>query len=221
MPRGSGVRFLSCFFAVIGTLSQSCFAYEAPLSEHSVREAYFLGQRRDEKMGQFLKDYSKALPLPKTGPHVSEITLLTPYAQVVELSRENSVGYSAQQAARDYRKRGNTVRLRVRLLFTATYTSMDALNSARRARGPEDPQFGASQFWRAFRIELRQRGEVIPQSYVRDDPIYSMDSESGVIGTNVWFEYAARQVQSEEVEIAVSTPDGQHVAATFDLEKLR
>lgn len=129
--------------------------------------------------------------------------------------------YSAQQAAQDYRKRGDTVRLRVRLLFTATYTSMDALDSARRARGPEDPQFGASQFWRAFRIELRQRGEAIPQTHVRDDPIYSMDSESGVIGTNVWFDYPARTVQSEEVEVEVSTPDGQRVVAKFDLAKLR
>lgn len=197
------------------------FGYEVPLSERSVREAYFLGQRRDEKMGQFLKDYTKTLPVPKTGPHVSEITLLTPYAQVVELSRENSAGYSAQQAAQDYRKRGDTVRLRVRLLFTPTYTSMDALDAARRARGPEDPDFGTSQFWRAFRFELRQRGEAIPRTYVRDDPIYSMDSESGVIGTNVWFEYAARHVQSEEVEVEVSTPDGQHVVAKIDLTKLR
>ncbi len=223
MPRGPAVQFLSCFFAAMGTLSQSCFAYEAPLSERSVREAYFLGQRRDEKMGQFLKDYSKALPLPKTGPYVSEITLLTPYVQAVELSRQHSVGYSAQQAARDYRKRGDTVRLRVRLLFTATYTSMDALDSARRARGPEDPEFGASQFWRAFRIELHQRGEAIPKTYVRDDPIYSMHSQSvgGLIGTNVYFDYPANKVKSEEVEVEVSTPDGQRVVATFDLAKLR
>ncbi len=222
MPHRSAVRFVACFLAAMGILSQPAFAYEVPLSEHSVREAYFLGQRRDEKMSQFLKDYSKALPLPKTGPHVSEITLLTPYAQVVELSQENSAGYSAQQAARDYRKRGDTVRLRVRLLFTATYTSMDALDSARRARGPEDPEFGVNQFWRAFRFMLRQREESIPGAFLRDEPIYSASrSFPGLTGTNVYFDYLASKVKPEEVEVEVSTPGGQRVVAKFDLAKLR
>ncbi len=218
MPHRSAVRFVACFLAAMGILSQPAFAYEVPLSEHSVREAYFLGQRGDEKMGQFLKDYTKALPLPKTGPHVSEIALFTPYVQVVEFSRQNSVGYSAQHAAEDYRKRGDTIRLRFRLLFTSTYTRINALDSARRARGPDDPEFGASQFWRAFRFELRQRGKTVSGTYVREEAI---DSDGSFIGTNVWFEYAARQVQSEEVEVEVSTPDGQRVVARFDLAKLR
>ncbi len=48
-----------------------------------------------------------------------------------------------------------------------------------------------------------------------------MDSESGMIGTNVWFDYPARKVQSEEVEVEVSTPGGDRVVARFDLAKLR
>ena len=181
------IRSLSAVLSAALVVPPTLFGYEVPLSDRSVREAYFLGQRGDEKMWQFLKDYTKALPLPKTGPHVSEITMLTLYAQVVELSRENSAGYSAQQAARDYRKRGDTVRLRVRLLFTATYTSMDAFDSARRARGPDDPEFGASQFWREFRFELRQQGNTATGTYVREEAV---DSDGGLIGADVWFEYA-------------------------------
>lgn len=199
-------------------------AYEVPLSDRSVREAYFLGQRRDEKTGQFLKDYTKFLPFPKTGPHVSEITLFTPYAHVVELSRQNSSGYSAQQAGKAYRESGDKIYVRVRLGLTATYTSIDTLKSARRARGPEDPELGPNQFWREFRFELRQQGEAVPGTYVRDNPIYALASKhggGGLMGTNVYFEYPASKIKSEEVEVEVTTPDGQHVVAKFDLAKLR
>jgi hypothetical protein len=63
--------------------SQAAPAYEHPLDTHSVRKAYFLGNRKDEKPAKFLAQYAERLPLPKTSPHVAEIGLLTPYAQVV------------------------------------------------------------------------------------------------------------------------------------------
>lgn len=224
MPRRPAVRFVACFLAASGTLLRPSFAYEVPLSEPSVRAAYFLGQRRDEKTALFLKDYTKFLPFPKRGPHVSQITIFTPYAEVVERSRQNSSGYSAQQAAKHYRESGDKIHARISLMLTPTYTTIDALDSARRARGPADPDFSASQFWREFRFELRQQGEAVPGTYVRDDPIYARASKyggGGLIGTNVYFDYPAEKIRSEEVEVEVSTPDGQRVVAKFDLAKLR
>ena len=102
-------------------LFATAVAYEVPLDPHSVRDAYFLGQRNDEKTARFLDAYVKHLPPPEKGPDISEIQLLTPYAQVVELSRQKTVGYSAQQAEQDYRERGDRIRVRVRIEFTATY----------------------------------------------------------------------------------------------------
>ncbi len=218
------VRCLTRLVATILTLSLAAFAYEVPLADRSVRDAYFLGQRRDEKMAQFLKDYTKALPLPKTGPHVAEITLHTPYAHVVQLSRENSAGYSAQQAAKDYRENGDKIYVRIFLKLTATYTNIDAMNSARLASASGEPGFPASQFWRDFGFELRRPGEAVPGTYVRDEPIYAIHSGSGggLVGTNVYFDYPASKINSEEqVEVEVSTPDGQRVVAKFDLAKLR
>ncbi len=216
------IRSLAAALGAALLVPPTLFSYEVPLSDRSVREAYFLGQRRDEKTAQFLKDYTKTLPLPKTGPYVSEIALFTPYAHVVELSRENSAGYSAQQAAQDYRESGDKIYVRIVLMLTATYTGFDAFDSARRAAGSKGQQVAASQFWREFQFELRQRRETIPGTYVRDEPIYSLHATSGdgLVGTNIYFDYPAEKIRSEEVEVEVSTPDGQRVVAKFDLAKL-
>jgi hypothetical protein len=56
-------------------VSPASFGFQSPLSDESIREAYFLGQRHD---ASFLTDYIKFFPLPKTGPHISSVTFLTP-----------------------------------------------------------------------------------------------------------------------------------------------
>ncbi len=66
----------------------AAFAYDTELSDIAVREAYFLGQRNDEKTRTFFAPYTQHLPLPKKGPYVSEIRLLTPLAQVVQASSQ-------------------------------------------------------------------------------------------------------------------------------------
>ena len=73
-------------------LSTPALPFDTPLSDQAVREAYFLGQRTDQKIVDFFSGYTRHLPFPKAGPYVSEIQLLTPYAQVVELSHQNKIG---------------------------------------------------------------------------------------------------------------------------------
>lgn len=65
-------------------------AFDTPLSDQAVREAYFLGQRRDESMYSFLNKYTKLLPPPKTGPRISAITFFTPFALLVQGFRMRS-----------------------------------------------------------------------------------------------------------------------------------
>jgi hypothetical protein len=55
-------------------------AYERHLSSDSIRVAYFLGSASDSRTASFLSPYSRNLPLPKTGPHVANISLETPYS---------------------------------------------------------------------------------------------------------------------------------------------
>ena len=84
-------------------LCTPALAYDTPLSDQAVREAYFLGQRRDESMAAFLNKYTKLLPPPKTGPHISSVTFLTPFAVLVEYSSRQT-DYSAQRAALDHKR---------------------------------------------------------------------------------------------------------------------
>ena len=62
---------------------QPLFAFSTPLSEQAIREAYFLGQRRDESTAAFLSKYIHELPPPNYGPHILSITTYTPFAQAV------------------------------------------------------------------------------------------------------------------------------------------
>src|SRR5438034_4077976 len=54
-------------------LSTPALPFDTPLSDQAVREAYFLGQRTDQKIVDFFSGYTRHLPFPKAGPYVSEI----------------------------------------------------------------------------------------------------------------------------------------------------
>src|SRR5437773_12384847 len=96
-------RLLSIIAASL-LLSQGSFAFDTPLSDQAVREAYFLGQRRDETMAALLNKYTKFLPPPKTGPHIYSVTFFTPFALMVQQSSQHTSGYSAQQSSLDHRE---------------------------------------------------------------------------------------------------------------------
>jgi hypothetical protein len=65
-------------------------------------------------------EYKETLPPPKTGPHIAEMEVRTPFAQVVVNSREHSVGY-AQQAEQDYKKNPDTVQVRIQIRNTGIH----------------------------------------------------------------------------------------------------
>src|SRR5437016_14593954 len=102
--------FLSIIVASL-LIAEGSLAFDTPLSDQAVREAYSLGQRRDETMAAFLNKYSKYLEAPKTGPHITSITFFTPFALLVQQSSQHTSGYSAQQAALDHRDPPESVRI--------------------------------------------------------------------------------------------------------------
>ena len=194
-------------------------AYENPLRDYSVREAYFLGRRKDEKTAQFLAQYVKKFPVPKQGPHVAEVELRTPYEQVVLRARNAPDGYSSQQATQEYRKQGDRVIVRVLIYLTPTYpahTPIGPMQYDPVLVRPED-------FWRDFDIRLFQEKEVSPRD-VRGRPIYTYTEFGlpGLVGAEVALEFEADDlVSSEPARVEILTPDGQRISARFDLEKLR
>ena len=178
-------------------LPASSSAFDSPLSGEAVREAYFLGQQNDDKTLAFFSLYTRHLPLPQEGPYVSEVALLTPYAQVVEQSRQNSVGYSVQQAELDYRGRGNSIRLRVLINFTPTYGYAEAAKSAENAGGEMGVVLHPEDFWRAFRFVLKQKGEAIEPREFSAERIYRRGEDATLGGAYVTLEYDAKDVGSE------------------------
>src|SRR5216683_1316585 len=117
----SSVHPIAAVFATVLLLTPYSFAFDTPLSDQAVREAYFLGQRGDETMATFLNKYTKYLEAPKTGPDISSITVFTPFALLVQQSSQHSSGYSAQQAALDHRDQAEFVRIIVQIQLTASY----------------------------------------------------------------------------------------------------
>ena len=207
--------FASFLAALCVTLPASPFA--TPLSDQAVREAYFLGQRRDEKLSLFFETYRRYLPAPKSGPHIFMAELLTPFAETAELSLKHATGYSAQQARMDYRRRDDSIRVGIHVSYTSTY-------------GPGFPYSpdkvpGQTGTWKDFQVRLSQKENTIEPRDVSYEGTRTGTSGKGggsrPTGFIIWLVYDAAQFISSDAFVEVDTPDGQHLNATFDLATLR
>ncbi len=209
----------------------ACFtdlwAYDMPLIPAQLHDAYVLGQRNDQATSAFLTPYSQpASDAPHGGPHVAEIEVLTPFAQVVDKTRERATsGYSEQQAATEYRQRGDTVLIRVRLMLPSAYPKQDSGPAS--APAPTQDQKKAirpENFWQNFQITMKQRDKTLVPRSVQNKPIYSAaskDAPSVLDGATVWLEYDAKSVASEPATVEIITPDPKTISASFDLQQLR
>ncbi len=203
-------------------VSALTFAYETPLSDRTVREAYFLGQRHDASTEAALKPYQHHLPEPKTGPYISEIRVMTPYAQVLEASSAQSAGYSAQQAAADYHSHPDTVVVRFRIEFTPTYGYVESSRDRTDLAAEKGISIRTEDFWQAFNAGFSQNDQWIEPLNREGEPIYSQGPDtSQMVGAYIWVTYDAKDVASDAVTAEIFTPDGQHVTSTFDLSVLR
>jgi hypothetical protein len=152
-------------------LCPSSFAFQSPLSDEDIRDAYFLGQRHDEATARAFLSYVKTLPPPKAGPYVSEVELYTPYSQLVEWSRLHSVGYSAQQAKQDYRAATDSIFVRLRIDFTASYGAFELYRSGRLVEAPKSgSETQPPNYDRDFRAGLAQKGQWIEPLSIRIVP---------------------------------------------------
>jgi hypothetical protein len=145
-------------FLIAIYVTLSAFAFDVPLSDEAVREAYFLGQRNDEATARLFLTYLKMLPAPKSGPYVSEVEFYTPYSQLVERSRLNSIGYSAQQATKEYRAASDSIYVRIRIDFTSTYGAFELYRSGRLLDPPKrGSEAQRPDYYRDFRAGLAQK----------------------------------------------------------------
>jgi len=228
-PRTS--PFLRLPAVVLVTLIASgASAYDAPLIPAALHDAYVLGQRNDQATAAFRGPYLKQLTDRAADPHIAEIEMFTPFAQVVDQSRRLTSGYTEQQAAQDYHQRGDTILVRILLMLPAAYPKDQS--NPQTISPPPTPPSSADQnsalrpenFWQNFRFALKQHGKVIPTRSIHNTPVHSTptpDAPGVLDGATVWLEYDAKDVASDDATIEVVTPDSKTITAVFDLKKLR
>jgi hypothetical protein len=215
-------RSAAALFLAVLMISPSSLAFNSPLSDEAIREAYFLGQRRDEKMARFLAKYKQHLAAPETGPYIASVELLTPFARVILRSSQQTVGYSAQQAAEEYRGKEESVAISVEVLLTASYGAISAHSTSERSGSPIGYTLRSSGFWKDIQVQVMVDDKVLKPAHFSGEPNYSCgDNGCDLTGATLRMELPAAAFTSDTATVQVSPPEGPEVFVDFDLTTLR
>jgi hypothetical protein len=203
-------------------------AYDKQLDLHAIHEAYILGLRNDKSTGDFLAPYLTQITEAQNDVHIAQIELLTPFAQIVDVSRQKSAdGYTEEQAIEYYKAHGNTVKVNVTMMLPSAYpktAESKEVPTPEAATGAQKSALRPENFWQNFQFNLKQNGKTTPSCRISNQPIHSTATNTApavLTGENVWLEYDVKDVASELTTLEVVTPDGKVIKATFDLKKLR
>jgi hypothetical protein len=204
-------------------LSPSCSAFYSPLSDQAVREAYFLGQRRDESFASFMDKYTKRLAPPKMGPHVASITFFTPFALAAQVSSQHSSGYSAQQAALDHRGQAESVKIIVQILLTNSYPAYIPRPTGSRSGSPVGYVLRPFDFWKDFNVQVFNEDLELRPFTSLGEPNYLCSEDGGctLTGATIQFEFLAESFASDSTTIQVTPPEGNLVSLDCNLSALR
>ena len=174
-------------------------AYDVPLTESSIRDAYFLGRRQDALGPDLIAKYTREIPALSLDKFHSFASLETPFIQVAIFSSKK-LNYSAQDAVKEFL--GKPLLFRIRLEICYMYDAPpDALN---------------------VRI-VQNKKDLVPDSLERSLYFPASDKYSSPppIGESMQFEFSSGKIDSSTLTILIDTPDGQHAESVFDLQSIR
>jgi hypothetical protein len=213
---------LATFLAVL-LVAVPVSAFQSPLSDESVRDAYFLGQRHDGTYPSILGKYIKNLPPPKSGPYISAVTLLTPFIQLVQYSEGYIGNYSAQKALLDHHGQQEFVLIFVEIQLTDSYGRLIAPPPNWRARSPEALVPRPSDFWRDFQVQIYNGDQLLSPYDFHGHSNYGCARRGPCIltGATLEFDFPADAFNTDSAVIEVIPPEGDPVSAEFDLTRLR
>ena len=216
-------RPIAAILMVVMFLTPASLAFDTPLSDQAVREAYFLGQRRDETMTTVLNKYTKFLSPPKTGPDIASVTFLTPFALLVQQSSEHSSGYSAQQAALDHRDQPEFVRIVVQIQLTDSYGSFIIRPTGSRSGSSTGFVPRPYDFWKDFDVQVSSEDQRLRPFSSSGQPnfICSADNSCTLSGATLQFDFSVEAFASGSATVDVIPPEGDAVSVDFDLDHLR
>ncbi len=174
-------------------------AYDVPLTENSIRDAYFLGTRQAGLGPDFLAKYTHEISNLSLGRYRSFASLETPFTQVAILSSKK-LNYSAQDAVKEFLGKPLLFRIHLEICYMVN-APPDALT---------------------VRI-VQNKKDLLPESSERSLFFPASDEYTSPpsIGETMQFEFSADKIDSSALSILVDTPDGQHAQLDLDLRTLR
>jgi hypothetical protein len=204
-------------------LAPSAFAFDTPLSDQAVREAYFLGQRHDGTFPSLLGKYIKFLPPPKSGPYISSITFLTPFAQLVQLSDRHVGSFSAQQARLDHLGQEEFVEIIVKIQLTPSYGAFITSPTSSRSSSPPALIPRPHDFWRDFQVQVYDGDQPLFPSASHGHANYNCGHEGPcfLAGATLQFDFPAEAFLSDSASVQVLPPEGEPISVDFNLSSLR
>jgi hypothetical protein len=216
-------RSLAALILTILLVASPACAFSSPLSEEAVREAYFLGQRRDDTMTRVLDKYTIYLDAPETGPDISSVTFFTPFALAIQSSSQHTSGYSAQQAQIDHRAQKETVKIIVQILLTKSYSNVIVRPTGTRSDSPTGFGFRPYDFWKNFDVQTTVDDKpVLPFTSHGEPQVYCSDQGScDLTGATIYLEFLADSFNSNAATVLITPPEGDPVQVEFDLSSLR
>ncbi len=210
-----GLVVFAALAAVLGT-AWSALAYPSPLSSTDIRNAYLLGTRKDSVTADFFAPYRHDFRMPASGPHVADVILETPYAQVVDLGQSDP-NPDSQQAGIDLAGKDFPFIVRVGINLTENYPGPAP-------SGPRWPGVPIPDFERDFKIRMWQNGKEIHPESSQVFLLYSGEDASfaQITGAVMELRYNNDLLDPYSgLQITVHTPDDQNVETTFDLGQLK
>jgi hypothetical protein len=206
-------------------LGRPVFAFQSPLSDESVREAYFLGQRHDGSFEQLFEKSTRRFPAPEKGPYISSVIFVTPFVNAAQLSNNRTANYSAQQAELDHREAGKeSIKIAIEIQLTESYGQFIAPAKANSRSGSTPALISRpDDFWRDFQVQIFNGDQALSNAVHHGRPNYSCGEYGPCIltGATLTYEFPADAFSADSASIMVDPPEGQPVAADFDLGRLR
>jgi hypothetical protein len=219
------LRLTSC--SAVGTalallLALPALAFNFPLSDEAIREAYFLGQRRDQSMTEFLAHYKRTLPVPDSGPQIASIEFLTPFANLILVSSQR-INYSAQQAALDHRTQEDHVAITIEVHLTKSYGAFVAAPTGPRSGSPTGYTLRSPDFWKDIDVQVAMDDKTLEPTDFTGEPNYLCGEEGGCVltGATLHLELPAKAFTSDSAIVQIAPPEGPDVSVEFDLSALR
>jgi len=173
-------------------------AYDYPLTESSIRDAYFLGTRQSG-LSDSLPTYTHEIPNLSVGKFRSFASLETPFIQVAVFSSKK-LNYSAQDAVKEFLGKPMVLRIHLEICYM-----VDA---------PPD----------ALEVRIVQnKKDLVPDSFDRSlfFPASDPYTSPPPLGETMHFEFSAEKIDSSTLTIFIDTPDDQHARLDLDLSTLR